>query len=608
MHRTYYAFLAAVILGALLPVAAYAATGTIDSIDYQSRLCSNRDCSVYSNVYWQTANGTPVTVSDTGLVGDIWSENSGWIRLDPAQGGVHNTTSGVLSGFAWGDTASWVNFSPTGAGVTIDPITGEFAGYAWVSGAGWMHFDCSLGPTACVKTTWRPTLGTSTGTSGSTSGSGHGGGGIGTTTTGTTGTATATTTGTASGTTSTTGTTGSTTSGSGTTGTGTTTTSGTLAGTSTASGTSGTTTTGSGFPVGSGTPPTAGTTAGPRTGPPGSGHSSGAQPSITENISHAVVKAATTTKQGLEALAGSPLHRFMTTTTAAVGLAELLLIPMRFWTLLFTVLGIKKRRRISGLVYDSTTKLPLDPARVVLRGAEGKELISAATDKEGLYDIEVPEAGDYTLFAEKSGYIFPSQSLVGRDHDDVYHSLYFGEYFKAAPEQILVRNIPMDPKNFDWNAFVRKEQPPTRLCMLRSKLLIGIADAVFSIGFFLSALLTIADHAWYNIAVLLLYVALFFIRTAGFKAHPFGFVIDQMTGKPLSFAILRISRADTGAEVMYRIADEMGKYYCLLPNGSYMVRIDRKLPDGSYAPAKESIPVAVTRGHLSKDFSVWFTN
>jgi hypothetical protein len=47
------------------------------------------------------ANGGNVTITDTGLTGDIWSAGFGWINLSPTNGGITNS-GGTLSGFACG--------------------------------------------------------------------------------------------------------------------------------------------------------------------------------------------------------------------------------------------------------------------------------------------------------------------------------------------------------------------------------------------------------------------------------------------------------------------------------------------------------------------------
>ena len=90
-----------------------------------------------------------VTVSDTKLSGFAWSASKGFIKFDPAQGGVTNNSAGNLSGFAWGEQLGWIDFN----GVSINGSTGKLSGSATGTLVGTINFDC---PTYCdVRTDWR---------------------------------------------------------------------------------------------------------------------------------------------------------------------------------------------------------------------------------------------------------------------------------------------------------------------------------------------------------------------------------------------------------------------------------------------------------------------
>jgi hypothetical protein len=286
-----------------------------------------------------------------------------------------------------------------------------------------------------------------------------------------------------------------------------------------------------------------------------------------------------------------------------VSFSELFLIPARLWSLLMTALGLKKRRRPWGTVYDSVTKQPLDPAYVTLKNIEGKEITSNITDLDGRFGFVVPEPGTYTIFAQKTNYVFPSQKLVGHDHDELYRDLYFGEHFAVTEAgAVVIRNIPMDPEKFDWNEFAKREQSLMRFYSKRDKWFQRAANVFFGFGFIVSGVAVLAAPKTYNIIIFLLYVLLYFVRKHGAHSRPYGFLVDNATQIPLSFGIIRISNVATGVEVMHRIADAKGRYYALLPNGEYNVRIDRKLPDGTYETVASDKPVTVTNGYLAKVF------
>jgi len=88
-----------------------------------------------------TSTEVGLVVSDTQITGKMWSENYGWIEMQPDGGGVSVTSQeensqwvGRLSGKAWGEQFGWVEFgqwdSDPGSGVFIDP-DGYFQGVAW---------------------------------------------------------------------------------------------------------------------------------------------------------------------------------------------------------------------------------------------------------------------------------------------------------------------------------------------------------------------------------------------------------------------------------------------------------------------------------------------
>jgi hypothetical protein len=106
------------------------------------------------NIGWLNAEpmgdgGPGLEVSDFAVTGWMWSENAGWVSLScenngicgQADYGVTNDGQGNLAGYAWSENLGWINFAPTTAGVTIDPVTGEFSGDAWSENAGWIRFS-----------------------------------------------------------------------------------------------------------------------------------------------------------------------------------------------------------------------------------------------------------------------------------------------------------------------------------------------------------------------------------------------------------------------------------------------------------------------------------
>ena len=106
------------------------------------------------NAGWLNLDPThgTITVTQEGLSGYAWAENVGWISFgadagppyantNPDNWGVNLDESDTLQGYAWGEAIGWINFNPTHGGVTYDPLTQSLNGFAWAENIGWINFS-----------------------------------------------------------------------------------------------------------------------------------------------------------------------------------------------------------------------------------------------------------------------------------------------------------------------------------------------------------------------------------------------------------------------------------------------------------------------------------
>ncbi|MBI4692003.1 MAG: hypothetical protein HY773_00960 [Candidatus Terrybacteria bacterium] len=129
-----------------------------------------------------------VQAATTAVNGYAWSDNIGWIQMNPSPGGVFiDDATGDFSGYAWSDNIGWIDFAPASGfpeapnygakvnwtsgevsgwakavaggtagwdgwikmrgtnpdyGVSINKTTGDFSGYAWGADVvGWIDFS-----------------------------------------------------------------------------------------------------------------------------------------------------------------------------------------------------------------------------------------------------------------------------------------------------------------------------------------------------------------------------------------------------------------------------------------------------------------------------------
>lgn len=285
--------------------------------------------------------------------------------------------------------------------------------------------------------------------------------------------------------------------------------------------------------------------------------------------------------------------------------SEFFLIIFRLWSIIMSALGLRKKSESWGTVYDSVTKQPLDPAYVVLKDKFGKVIATSITDMNGRYGF-LAKPGIYHIVAKKTNYINPSVKLRGKTSDEFYDNLYFGEDIQIGNESVVNKNIPMDPEKFDWNEFAKRKD---KLVSLKSPLLkafFRISNALFVLGFIFAVGLLIVKPDIFNVLILSTYIILFILRKANKKTKSYGIIFDKNTGMPIPFAVVRVFlKGVEGKEIFHRVADEFGKYYCLLPKkGEYHINIDKKNEDGSYTKLFSSGILDTKKGILKEDFSI----
>lgn len=599
-------FLLILISGASL-VHASITDGTIDTTNKSALLCTNDICTTSTQINFKPTLGTAIHITDTALTGHAWSETFGWIKLNPTLGGVTNTTEGILGGYAWGENSGWINFKPTLGGVTINS-QGQFAGFAWSENYGWIKFDCSV-VNACVSTDWRPLSARPV--------------------TNTTGSSIVTSPVVPS-----------------------------------APVVPPTTTPPSTEPV---TVPTTSdnededTEPGEPTTPPidtnepplppqnneiptinNSDNNTDQNDQNNQNKGNAsywseinkdlnlilsffdkVIESAN--KENIDRIfdiARTPTGAIVSNTIMLAGaistapfavatvllanplsFSELFLMLIRFWNLLLVAFGIKKKNVPWGTVYDSVTKQPLDPAYVVLQDLNGNEIATCITDLDGRYGFLAPE-GMYRIIANKTNYEFPSKKLNGQSRDELYQELYFNDIINLKEGEVITKNIPMDPLKFDWNEFAKKDQKLMRFFSKRDVFIARISEILFTVGFLFTIMVVIMSPFFYNIAILAIYVVLFILKRTIFKPRAHGEIRNKETKNPLSFAILRVFFTENNNEVTHKVTSKTGKYYCLIPNGTYYAKIENKNPDESYTLVHTSGPIEVKKGYLNEKFEV----
>ena len=286
-------------------------------------------------------------------------------------------------------------------------------------------------------------------------------------------------------------------------------------------------------------------------------------------------------------------------TTGVQSVYDVYLIFVRFAGAILGFLGLRRKRKPWGTVYDAVTKRPIDPAYLIVT-KDGKDVTEAITDLDGRYGFLLP-SGTYKIKADKTNYIFPSKNLVGKTVDELYSNLYFGEEILTVEGEVITRNIPLDPIGFDWNEFVKNKQALFRLYSRRERFKTIIFDSLYLIGFVSTVFSTIISPSTLNFGILFLYVALFvfhFSWKTTFKAVT---IKSLSTNEPYPFAIVRVFTARLNQEIKRVVTDRLGRFYLLVSPGKYYFTVDAKQEDSSYKRVYRSPELYLQKGILKDD-------
>lgn len=277
----------------------------------------------------------------------------------------------------------------------------------------------------------------------------------------------------------------------------------------------------------------------------------------------------------------------------------------KLFSWLFPWLGVGRRKKPWGTVYDSVSKQPLDPAYVELLHADTGEVItSAITDLDGRYGFTIPP-GKYMLRAQKTNYIFPSKRLLGRAEDAIYEHLYFGDVIAKeveveGEEDTIIRDIPMDPEKFDWNEFEKRRLGVMKFYSRYDLVIHYVSAFLFYGGFMFSSVIAYINPSIFNISVLFVYLFVILIRRVIVKPRTKGQIIDEHTGAPLSYAVLKIFVPGQERPTKKIVADQLGRYYALMRPGEYYIVVEEQLEDGGYRPIFQTNTFKADKGLIDK--------
>ncbi|OGN29850.1 MAG: hypothetical protein A3A33_01005 [Candidatus Yanofskybacteria bacterium RIFCSPLOWO2_01_FULL_49_25] len=529
-----------------------------------------------------------VTVTDTALTGYIWTENAGWVSLNCSNTSscatvdykVANNGSGTLSGYAWGENVGWINFSPTFGGVSING-SGVFSGYAWGENVGWASFNCA-NTSSCatvdykVATIWRPASGT-TPTATPTPPAAPPAATLPSITPSGVPTLTPMETANPSSTPN----------------------SSITPNPSSIPTSSPNLTPGPPSkppsetpppPIGNGTPSSSPTPQNPP-GPPQIGNSF----ANTLKTAAKSIKIASPIASSLVVL--STAVSVLSLAGSGVGFLDYLAYIGRA---LLVLLGIKKRARPWGTVYNSATKQPLPFSRVNLINREARVIETQVTDQLGRYGFLInPDSvtdNPFRLVVSKTNFIFPSQRIVTPYDAQLYRNIYTGGDITLQPNNLVNFDIPVDP--LDTPVVTLGKIPH----MFIHNLGVRIADIAFWASLVLIPVNYIIARNLFNLVMLILLCGIIVLRILGdLREKPYGVVRNISTAAPLAYALITLQDA-TGQRRGMAVSDDAGRYILLSDKGTFDISL--ATPADIQPPRIKKESVTTPRGWIARMFDL----
>lgn len=257
-----------------------------------------------------------------------------------------------------------------------------------------------------------------------------------------------------------------------------------------------------------------------------------------------------------------------------------------------------KRKREGGVVYDSRTKLPVGLAHIRLIDAKtGAYAQTEVTDLHGRY-LLLPVAGQYRIVVYKPGYVFPTRALTLAATDGSRGNLYHGETRAVSEDgQSLAPNIPVDPDSAPaepghaaWREEMRRMQ--NGICL-------------FNITLGAAACIIVPSLRSLGLLAVQLIAYGLFMKFLKPRLPGWGMVLDQLTGRPIRHAAVRLWNANNML-VATQKTHRHGRYGFPVGPNQYYVTIDHPLyeptrsgaiaiKEGDARPGKQNIRLSPRR-------------
>ncbi len=288
-----------------------------------------------------------------------------------------------------------------------------------------------------------------------------------------------------------------------------------------------------------------------------------------------------------------------TTVSGAVVVSSFVLIQMFLERgfRLFQLIGLLRKRKTKGYVFDTKSKKPVAFALLTIENYFKEDNTikpfreTVVTTVDGFFQTVFLPPGKYTISVVHSDYNFPSK--IGKPAYASPFEFYQGEIIElVGQEQLEVFFIPMDPK--DSTPFIRPH-------WFNFSVLIGMLGAfgqliTIPMGI-LSLIFLIIYPSFINFAVFSFYLIFVFYEiykrwnTRSLKGK-----VTLKNGTPVENAVVRVFNPRSNELLNVALSDKNGKFQFQLPKGQYRTIVSK---DGLVS--EESKEISFTQIDLTRN-------
>ena len=253
-------------------------------------------------------------------------------------------------------------------------------------------------------------------------------------------------------------------------------------------------------------------------------------------------------------------------------ISEIVYVAVSYFNGLMTTLGLRKRRRYWGTVYDAVTKQPLDPAIVKLINVDtGKMVEQAVTDLYGKFGF-LDRPGRYRIEAAKTHYRFPSEIVTG-NADNLFDNVYHGEVFEISTNSnVIAPNIPMDQMSDDWNQEEKKRLGLGNINLRLNLIISRFLSLLFWIGFIAIFFIFFSHPSVLNGIFILTYSVLVWLNRSVPNPQLWGRVIVNGVVAP-GLLLELYHQSVPGVVLANALTNQNGKFFLKTSPGQYTLKI-----------------------------------